>query len=229
MNVDNAQSMCSFTHWRHIRHVCSMKLHVTRKNFSVSVVCSGLRDWHRWFSWSWRSRGSLLELMQAALMRWNLGRTAVSSMCSRCDEELCWSWLGHLLKNRNHPGFCHWFSWGVSLSLWSVLANSLVLTDGMKSSACSSTRKNIDHDRSCKGNRLFVLLSSIGGVALDVSVRLIGGSGGLVRLRSPTVELKGVRGFVIRLFAARTIKREKDAWDWERKSLHYPTEQKGLL
>jgi hypothetical protein len=43
----------------------------------------------------------------------------------------------------------------------------------------------------------FFLLSSAGGVLLAVNDRLIGGNGGLVRNDAPTVELNGVRGFVI--------------------------------
>lgn len=43
----------------------------------------------------------------------------------------------------------------------------------------------------------FSLLSSTEDVVLDSSERLIGGNGGLVLLKSPTVELNGVRGFAI--------------------------------
>ena len=43
------------------------------------------------------------------------------------------------------------------------------------------------------------------GDELELTERFIGGKGGVDFLRSPTVELNGVRGFVIRLFAKITL------------------------
>ena len=49
----------------------------------------------------------------------------------------------------------------------------------------------------------YLSLSSSAVAALEFTERLIGGNGGLVRLKSPIVELNGVRIFVPRLFAGR--------------------------
>jgi hypothetical protein len=72
----------------------------------------------------------------------------------------------------------------------------LILTDGINSSLCSKNKPIRVMNKIG-----FFLLSSIRGDALVFNDRFIGGKGGLARLKSPTVELNGVRGLVNGLVA----------------------------